>query len=143
MKYLRGFVLVAFLFVLSASMVYSPQAQAAPRNRTTQEMKEVAEPIMDNILDGVKLEDYIAYSKDFDQALKVLGSRTKFFQVARYLKKTMGNYMYREYMGSLNKDNLVVVLWKASFDKSQDDVLIKLFLTKQNNRYVVTGLRFQ
>jgi len=135
--------IIALLFGLLVSMVCSSNVQAAPRNRTSQEMKDVADPIMDNILDGVKLENYMDYSKDFDKALKVLGSRTKFFQVSRYLKQTMGNYMSREYMGSLNKDNLVVVLWKATFDKSQDDVLIKLFLTKQNSRYVVTGLRFQ
>ncbi|MFH1063263.1 MAG: hypothetical protein V1747_10340 [Candidatus Omnitrophota bacterium] len=143
MKYLRSFLVIALLFSLLGSMIYSADAQAATRNKTNQEMKDVADPIMDNILEGVNLDDYIAYSKDFDQALKVLGARTKFFQVSRYLKKTMGNYMYREYMGSLQKDNLVVVLWKATFDKSQEDVLIKLFLTKENNRYVVKGLRFQ
>ncbi|MBU1086782.1 MAG: hypothetical protein KKD05_04610 [Candidatus Omnitrophica bacterium] len=143
MKYSRSCMIIALLFGLLVSMVCSSNVQAAPRNRTSQEMKDVADPIMDNILDGVKLENYMDYSKDFDKALKVLGSRTKFFQVSRYLKQTMGNYMSREYMGSLNKDNLVVVLWKATFDKSQDDVLIKLFLTKQNSRYVVTGLRFQ
>ncbi|MBU1043775.1 MAG: hypothetical protein KJ915_05185 [Candidatus Omnitrophica bacterium] len=143
MKYLRSLMVITFLFTLLAPTIYSSDVQAAPRNKTNQEMKEVADPIMDNILKGVQLENYMAYSKDFDQPLKVLGSRTKFFQVARYLKQTVGNYMYREYMGSLHKDDLVVVLWKATFDKTQDDVLIKLFLTKQNNRYVVKGLRFQ
>lgn len=143
MKYLRSFLVIAFLFSLLISLVYSVDAQAAARKKTDQEMKDVADPIMDNILDGVKLENYMAYSKDFDKELKILGSRTKFFQVSRYLKQTMGNYMYREYMGSVHKDNLIVVLWKATFDKSQDDVLIKLFLNKQNNRYIVKGLRFQ
>jgi hypothetical protein len=143
MKYLKSFLVIALLFSLLGSLIYCSDVHAAARKRTNQEMKNVADPIMDNILDAVKLENYMAYSKDFDQALKVVGSRTKFFQVSRYLKQTMGNYMYREYMGSVHKDNLVVVLWKATFDKTQDDVLIKLFLTKQNNRYIVKGLRFQ
>jgi hypothetical protein len=135
--------LVIGLLVCLLSIGCISTAHAAERYKTSQEMKAVADPIMDNILDGVKMDDYIAYSKDFDQGLKVLGSRTKFFQVSRYLKETVGNYLYREYMGSIHKDNLVVVLWKATFDKSQDDVLIKLFLTKQSNHYVVKGLRFQ
>jgi len=143
MKYFKSFFVFALICSLFTNMVFVSNVQAARRHNTNQEMKKIADPIMDNILNGVKLEDYMAYSKDFDQALKVVGSRTKFFQVARYLKKTMGNYMYREYMGSLNKENLVVVLWKATFDKSQEDVLMKLFLSKQKNKYIVTGLRLQ
>lgn len=143
MKYLKGSIVIVIFISLLVSIVSIQEAQAATRKRTNKEMEVVADPIMDNILDGVKLENYVAYSKDFDKALKIIGSRTKFFQVARYLKKSLGNYLYREYMGSIYKDNGVVVLWKGTFDKSQNDVLIKLFLSKQNNRYVVTGVRFQ
>jgi hypothetical protein len=123
-------------------MVLPVNAYAVSR-KTNKEMQKVADPILDNILEAFKLEDYIAYSKDFDKTLKIVGSRTKFFKVARFLQDSIGNYLYREYMGSIYKQDSIVVLWKGSFDKTREDVLIKLFLSKKNNRYVVTGLRFQ
>ena len=143
MELLKRITVCMLMVCLLGMSFFALDVQAAQRQKTSKEMKEVADPILDNILDGFKLEKYVTYSRDFDQALKVIGSRTKFFNVARYLKDTVGNYMYREYMGSIYKKDGIVVLWKGTFDKTKEDVLIKLFLSEKNNRYVVTGLRFQ
>ena len=116
---------------------------AMPRLKTTQEIRDIAEPILDNILDGFKFDDYLRYSKDFDPALKVIGSRTKFFKVNRYIQSSLGNYLAREYMGSLRKGDMIIVLWKGTFDKTRNDVLIKLVVTERNNRYLVSGLWLQ
>jgi len=116
---------------------------AAPKIKTNSEIRDVAEPILDNILDGFKFDDYLRYSKDFDPALKVIGSRTKFFKVNRYIHNSLGNYMSREYMGNLRKEDMVIVLWKGVFDKTRNDVLIKLVISESNGRFKVTGLWLQ
>ncbi|MFH1093681.1 MAG: hypothetical protein V1739_05965 [Candidatus Omnitrophota bacterium] len=118
-------------------------AFAAQRAKTTQEIKAIADPLLDNILDGFKFDKYTTYCRDFDPALKVVGSRTKFFKVSRHIKSSLGNYLYREYMGSLLKGDMILVLWKGKFDNTKSDVLIKLVIKKQGWHYVVTGLWLQ
>ena len=137
MRYLKTLILVVIV-VSFVTPVFAVQ-----RAKTTQEIKTIADPLIDNILDGFKFDKYIQYSRDFDPALKVIGSRTKFFKVSRHIKTSLGNYLYREYMGSLLKGEMIVVLWKGKFDKTENDVLIKLVIKKQGRRYVVTGLWLQ
>ncbi len=137
MKYLKT------LMVLALIVSFVTPAFAVGRAKTTQEIKTIADPLLDNILDGFKFDKYTQYSRDFDPALKVIGSRTKFFKVSRRIKSTLGSYLYREYMGSLLKGDMIVVLWKGKFDKTKNDVLIKLVIKKQGRRYVVTGLWLQ
>ena len=132
---------VLILVIVIASLI--TPAFAVERAKTTQEIKAIADPLIDNIVDGFKFDKYTQYCRDFDPELKVIGSRTKFFKVSRHIKTSLGNYLYRKYMGSLLKGDMIVVLWKGKFDKTSNDVLIKLVIKKQNRRYVVIGLWFQ
>lgn len=108
-----------------------------------QKTRKAAEAILDNILEGFRLDDYLKYARDFEDSLTAEGARNKFFEVNRYLQKTLGNYKSRKYLGVLNKKDAIIILWKAVYDKSKDDILIKLMLSKKNKRYVVTGLLLQ
>jgi len=137
MRYQRSIIVIILVLVL-ALPAFSQQ-----RNKTTQEIKAIADPILDNILEGFKYDNYLRYSRDFDSDLKVLGSRTKFFQANRRMQKTLGSYLSRDYLGSLYKSGMIVALWKAKFDKTNNDVLIKLVLKNKRNRYVVMGLWLQ
>ena len=133
---------IALVGILLCSLMNTP-AFAAPKVKTTKEIKSISEPIMDNILEGFKFDDYQKYSRDFDPSLKLSGARTKFFKVNRYLQTNLGSYLSREYMGSLRRGDMIIVLWKDTFDKTKDDVLIKLVMSGKNNHYLVTGLWLQ
>ncbi len=106
-------------------------------------IKAIADPILDNVLDGFKFDDYRRYSRDFDPALKVVGARTQFYNVSRYMQRALGNYIARDYLGTLRKGDMIIVLWKGTFDKTSDNVLIKLVLSEKKNRYHVAGLWLQ
>ncbi|MCG2710964.1 MAG: hypothetical protein L6416_01315 [Candidatus Omnitrophica bacterium] len=140
MSCLKNFKVLILVMVI---VLFITPAFAGERAKTTREIKIIADPLLDNILDGFKFDKYTTYSRDFDPSLKVVGSRTKFFKVSRYIKSSLGNYLFREYMGSLLKGDMIVVLWKGKFDKTKNDVLIKLVIKKQGWRYAVTGLWLQ
>ncbi|MBI4845094.1 MAG: hypothetical protein HY810_01235 [Candidatus Omnitrophica bacterium] len=137
MRYWKVFI-VGVLLLISPGLVFA--GQRIKRGRSS-EIK--AEKILDNILFGFKLDDYNIYARDFDPALKISGARTKFYHVNRYINRVLGSYVTREYMGSLRKGDIIIVLWKGIFDKSEEDVLIKLVMQKKNSRYYVTGLLLQ
>ena len=140
MSYFKNFKVLILIIVIAS---FTMPAFAVQRAKTTQEIKAIADPLLDNILKGFKYDKYTTYVRDFDPALKVIGSRTKFFKVNRHISSSLGNYLYREYMGSLLKGKMIVVLWKAKYDKTKNDVLIKLVIKKHGGRYLVTGLWLQ
>jgi hypothetical protein len=107
------------------------------------EVQLIAEPMLDTILDGFATNDYAQYSKDFDPTLKETLSEKRFFDVDRQIEASIGNFASRRYLGFLTKGKMTVILWKARFDKSEDDVLIKLVVSKRGETYLVTGLWFQ
>ncbi|MFH1460001.1 MAG: hypothetical protein ABIG64_06480 [Candidatus Omnitrophota bacterium] len=128
--------------VLLCSLVV-PVYAAKKQTKSTLRIKKIAEPMIDNILKGFALDDYLIYSRDLAENLKVTGARTKFFQVGRNIHNNLGNYVDREFMGILNKQGMTMILWKANFDQTENDVLIKLVISRENKRYVVSGLWLQ
>ncbi|NOZ64455.1 MAG: DUF3887 domain-containing protein [Caldiserica bacterium] len=135
----KGLVLVFLLILFSPFLSLS----ADVIGNTNTEVSKIAEPLLDNILEAFKTGNYEKYCRDFDNTLKESVSEKKFRQVRQWLQNTLGSYQSREYLGFLKKGKMSVVLWKAKFDKSEDDVLIKLVVSKRGNKYLVTGLWFQ
>ncbi len=129
---------------LIALMVAAPaMAFADVIGETNESVSNIAEPLLDNILEAFAENDYEKYSKDFDATLKESISEKKFFEVDEHFEGALGNYLSREYLGHLVKGKMSVVLWKARYDRSEDDVLIKLVVSKREDKYLVTGLWFQ
>ena len=133
---------IGFVFLLVFLLASLPLS-ADVIGKTDTEVSKVAEPILDNILEAFRTGDYEQYCRDFDNTLKESVSEKKFRQVREWLQNTLGKYQYKKYLGFSKKGRMSVVLWKAKFDKSEDDVLIKLVVSKRGDKYLVTGLWFQ
>ncbi|MBU4334227.1 MAG: DUF3887 domain-containing protein [Candidatus Omnitrophica bacterium] len=110
---------------------------------TNKDVSGIAEPILENILEAFKENDYAQYSKDFDDTLKESVSERKFIETDEYFQDSLGDYQSREYLGFVVKGRMSIVLWKARYAKSEDDVVVKLVLSKRGDEYLVTGLWFQ
>jgi hypothetical protein len=107
-------------------------------------IQEIAESILDNILIGLKTNNYNRCLKDFDLPTdeKTLFQR-HFKELDQKIEKSMGNYQSRQYLGLLNKNNCVLIFWKARFSSTKEDILIKLSLVYKNEKYFVDKLWFQ
>lgn len=103
----------------------------------------VAEPILDNLLAGFNQGNYAQYSRDFDDTLREAISEKKFNQVREDIIKKMGTCKDKKYLGFLNQQANTVVLWKAACTGASNDILIKLVLSRRQDKVVVTGLWFQ
>jgi len=133
-------VLIVFLFVFNLGAVHS---YGEPVGEADEEVQANVDPVLDNILSGLANEDYYKYAKDFDVSLKESISRERFTQIREGILKWVGNYLYREYLGFLNKQSVTIVFWKGVFEKTQEDILIKMAVTEQDGRLLVTGLWFE
>ena len=135
----KNVVSILVLIVLLAAI----PAAAAFIGTNNDQVKAVAEPILDNLLTGFNKGNYAQYSKDFDATLREAIPEGKFKQVREDILKKLGTYKSKKYLGFLNQQAYTVVLWKGAFAGTKDDVLIKLVLSKRQDKVVVTGLWFQ
>ena len=128
---------LCFLILFSISSL-----DASVVGNSDEEVQPVADPILDNILDGMKTEDYSKYTKDFDKVMKKMTEK-QFLASNEKILNAYGEYQSREYLGFYTKDKNTIALFKGRFSDTKDDVLIKLVLSKKLMKVVVTGLWFQ
>ena len=133
--------LVGFL-VLMVLLLAMPAAGAS-FGKDDRQVKALAEPILGNLLAGFNQGNYAQYSRDFDDAMREAIPEKKFEQVRGDLVEKLGKYKSKKYLGFLNQQTYTIVLWKAAFDGTQNDILIKLVLAKRQDKVVVAGLWFQ
>ena len=137
MRIITVFIIVCFL------VVFGQPVYAEIIGETDAQVKKIAEPILDTILEGLENDDYSLYSNDFDVFLRRKISYKTFKHTDNELASSFGEYVSRQYLGFLSKVHMTVVLWKLRFDQSEDQVLVKIFISKRGDQYLVTGLWFQ
>jgi len=128
---------------LGLILIFSAIAHAAVIGTNDEDVKQYADPIMDNILQGMSTDNYSIYVKDFDQDLKSLLSQKRFIEKRKEILDWVGSYLYREYLGYINTQGATVVFWKGTFDKTNNDILIRLTLTNEQGKYLVKALSYQ
>ena len=129
--------------VAAALLLAAAAAWAAPVGTDDRQVKAVAEPILNNLLAAFKDGNYAQYSQDFDEAMREAIPEKKFQQVRDDLTEKLGKFKSKKYLGFLNQQPHTIVLWKAAFDGTQNDILIKLVLSKRQDKVAVAGLWFQ
>ena len=106
---------------------------------TESEKANLAEAILDRMMTGLNGDDYAMYSGSFFQGLKDQLPEKAFKSFRDELKKDMGEYKSRQYLGMLNKKLVDVFIWKAKFSNSDDECLIRLSLVEDEGVYKVLG----
>jgi ABC-type oligopeptide transport system substrate-binding subunit len=106
---------------------------------TEAEKINLAESILERMMKGINKEDYSLYSGNFFKGLKDQFPEKGFKEFRNELKKDMGEYKSRMYLGALNKKLVDVFIWKAKFSNSEDDCLIRLTLIEDEGVYKVLG----
>jgi hypothetical protein len=132
-----------YLVILTLVLMLLSPAAAAVIGQTDKAVQTIANPILDAVLTGFNDGNYSLYSKYFDATLKDAIPEKKFLQVRHEIQKKLGKYQSRTYLGFLKKGNFTEILWKGRFSASDDDVLIRLVLSKRGKKVEVTGLWFQ
>ena len=114
-------ILVASLLVATIS----PLAMAADK---IDPAEAPAKAVLTDMLLGLKRTDYKLYTRHFSAKLKKLFPRQSFFGIQKKLLGSVGEIEYAEYLGSIVWSGQTMSLFKGRFNKSKDDVLIRLAL---------------
>lgn len=134
---------VVSTLIMVAVLFLAISAAADFVGQTNEQVKAVATPILENLMVGFNQGKYDQYSQDFDDTLREAITKKKFQEVRSQLLKKWGKYKSKKYLGFFNKERYTIVFWKGKFAEAKDDILIKLVLSKRQDKIVVVGLWFQ
>ena len=142
MKSLSKILLLLALCVLVMALAacsYMPQAELV-EGAESEQVIQMAEPIAVNLLQGLNDQDYLTFSRDFDDTMKKALDQKSFTEMAATFAEKIGNYQSLEVEKVERIENLYVVTYKARYEK-EEAVSIRLTI-REGEPTQVAGLWF-
>ena len=115
-------------------------ASIPPSNiKGCKDVKQVGLIIIASVIDGLSTKNYELYTRDFTKEAKKSFTQTIFEEASDAVKENLGKFLSDTYLGYYDKGGFSILLWKAKYSKSTDDILLELYLKKCDNTYKVAA----
>ena len=103
---------------------------------------DIATPIFNNIIDAHQTGNYDELAAHLSEAMRQRLTRQKFDSVVKCHMNQLGGVKETAYLGSLRKKESTHTLWKAKYEKDNQELLWQLFLAKSGNKVKLVGLLY-
>ena len=127
--------------VLSIGLVSSctPTTAAQPISRLTEaEVRALADPMAENLLQAMNTSDYAQYTRDFNEAFKQNLSQSAFETINSLRIETVGPYVSKEFWQAIQKNERLTVAYRAKFT-DDSSVIFSLYLKNIDRKWYVDG----
>jgi hypothetical protein len=141
MNTLRKSFLLTTGLVLSIGLVSSctPTTATQPISRLTEtEVRALADPITENLLQAMNTSDYAQYTRDFDEAFKKNLSQSAFETLNSLRIETVGPYVSKEFWQAIQKNEKITIAYRAKFS-GDSSVIFSLYLKNIDRKWYVDG----
>jgi hypothetical protein len=99
-----------------------------------EELLEVANSIMNNLMEASTHLDYAGHVRDFSDRAKASLDEAQFKRVCEQYQRERGYFAGRDLLGILRRPQSVVVVWRQRFTKAEGEYLAELFLSGAGGR---------
>ena len=103
------------------------------------EILNIANPIMDNLMQASTDIDHERHVRDFSERLKKIVTKENLEQQCNLYQKELGCFSDRELMGVVRKDTDVRIFWKQWYTKSKNEYLAFIHLIENNGKIEVVN----
>ena len=106
--------------------------------KTENEVRRIAEPLVDKILDAWTQCDYQKFIAPMDPDAEKTIPQEAFELLVNTSRENDGEYVYRDFVGCYAKTDCCIVVWVLKFSNTREDTLIQLSITPKNDTCYVT-----
>ena len=103
---------------------------------------DIARPIFNSIIDAHQTGDYEKLAVHLSEEMRQGLNRQKFDSVVKCHLNQLGGVKETAYLGSLRKKESTHTVWKAKYEKDNQELLWQLFLAKSGNKVKLVGLLY-
>ena len=139
MKLNKWWLRISLLIVMVVSLTACQQAQTVEGDTRTQIIDE-AQPIADEILEGIDSGDYESFSQHFDEELKKGLTEAAFTSLHQQFQEKIGNHLSCQVNTVQAVDEYHAVVYDCRYEQAEK-VSMRLVLTREDP-VLATGLWF-
>ncbi len=156
MNVLRLFVIAmsAVLLLVGAGCKSTEKTKLGEFDPNDNEALKAAKVFADDILNGIKTDNYQLFAKNFSPEMKEKMTEKTFKATIKDMTDRVGTIQGWTYLTVMEKAPLKAFVWKASFQKEikdkdnkpvklDTDMLFQLFIGKTDKGYVILIFAFQ
>jgi hypothetical protein len=105
--------------------------------KSDREILAVADPIMDNLMEGSTAIDHEKHTRDFTDRMKRIVTKEYLETLCRTYQAERGYFGKRECVAVFRRSESVAIVWKQWFTKQAGEYVAELVLVENESRYLV------
>ena len=102
-----------------------------------QEIWDIADPIMDNLMDASTHIDHPNHVRDFTGRLKTIVTAEYFQGICEHYQSEKGYFSTRIPVAIFRRPGSAAMIWKQSFTKVPGEYVAEMVLVHQSGEYLV------
>ncbi len=106
-------------------------------NMTEKDILDIANPIMDNLMDASTHIDHARHVQDFTERLRNIVTPDYLEYVCRQYQSEKGCFSNRTPIAVFKRPDSAAIIWKQSFTKAHGEFVAEMVLVRTNGRYLV------
>src|SRR5207245_5191319 len=106
-------------------------------NKSDDEILKIANPIMDNLMEGSKEIDHEKHTRDFTDRMKGIVTKDYLKKVCERYQAEWGHFAKREFVAVFRRPSSVAITWKQWSTKQEGEFVAELVLVERDSRYLV------
>jgi len=105
--------------------------------KSDKEILAVADPIMDNLMEGSTEIDHEKHTRDFTDRMKNIVTKKYLEAVCRHYQAERGYFSRREFVAVFRRPQSVAIVWKQWFTKQAGEYVAELVLVESESKFLV------
>ena len=107
------------------------------QDRPDEEVVEVADRIMDNLMEASTRIDHESHTRDFTDRLRAIVTRDKLTDICRRYQEEKGFFTERSLIGLVRRADGIAFLWTQEFTKAEGAFVAEALLVEREGRVLV------
>jgi hypothetical protein len=105
--------------------------------KSDEDILAVANPIMDNLMEGSTKIDHAKHTRDFTDRMKAIVTSEYLTRVCQRYQAEWGYFARREFVAVFRRPSSVAVVWRQWCTKQEGEFVAEMVLVEQGSRYLV------
>ena len=98
---------------------------------------DIANPIMDNLMDASTQIDHERHTQDFTERMKNIVTKEYLQSICVYYQAEKGYFSKREFVAVFRRPDSAAIVWKQSFTKARGEFVAEMVLVNKDGKYLV------
>ena len=102
-----------------------------------QEIMDIANPIMDNLMQASTDIDHERHVRDFTDRAKAIVTKEHLKRVCTIYQEEKGSWLERDLVAVFRRPDSAVIIWKQFVSKAKGEYVAEIVLTYCNGKFLV------